>query len=376
MWRCFLRPSVEIREAQNQVSALTIVTGAHKAPASGTSSDPSSGPTTESVQTKVVHVGNWFSDHSSTVISDTVTIVSIFVVAMILRKVVRTFIRRAVDKAAMRAESRPGRFLEAGLLMGAERRMQRTRALGGVLGSIASVTIMVIAALMIIEQLHIPTGPLLASVGGLSVAVGFGARDVVTDLLAGIFMIMEDQYGVGDFIDAGDARGTVEDVGLRITQLRDIDGVVWYVRNGTIKRVGNQSQGHARAIVDVPVAYSENPSRVSDIMVETAHRLFEDPMWKASFLSEAPTIAGIESIEGDHMMMRVSMRTAPRTSSEVARELRYRLLAAFDKAGVKVGLPTASGSGGVENFGVTSSSRVGGVTRSDGNPPLKGQSID
>jgi len=330
------------------VSALTIVAGAHKAPSSGTSSDPSSGPTTESVQTKVVHVGNWFSTNSSTIISDAITIVSIFVVAMILRKVVRTFIRRAVDKAAVRAESKPGRFLEAGLLMGAERRMQRTRALGGVLGSIASVAIMVIAALMIIQTLKIPTGPLLASVGGLSVAIGFGARDVVTDLLAGIFMIMEDQYGVGDFIDAGVAKGTVEDVGLRITQLRDVDGVVWYVRNGTIKRVGNQSQGHARAIVDVPVAYTENPSRVSDIMVETAHQLFEDPMWKASFLSEAPTVAGIESIEGDHMMMRVSMRTAPRTSSEVARELRYRLLAAFDQAGVKVGLPTASGSGGVE----------------------------
>jgi small conductance mechanosensitive channel len=251
-----------------------------------------------------------------------------------------------VEKAAMRAESKPGRFLEAGLLMGAERRMQRTRALGGVLSSIASVTIMVIAVLMIIDQLHISTGPILASVGVMSAAIGFGARDVVTDLLAGIFMIMEDQYGVGDFIDAGDAKGTVEEVGLRITQLRDVDGVVWYVRNGTIKRIGNQSQGHARAIVDVPVAYTENPSRVRDIMVETAHQLFEDPAWKASFLSEAPTVAGIESIEGDHMMMRVSMRTAPRTSSEVARELRSRLLFAFDEAGVRVGVTAAAGIAG------------------------------
>jgi moderate conductance mechanosensitive channel len=324
-----------------------VITAAHKpssAPGAGSSSAPSTDPT-GSLSTKAEHVGNWFSDHTSVIVSDAVTIVSIIVVAMILRKVTRTFIRRTIEKAAMRAESKPGRFLESGLLMGAERRMQRTRALGGVLGSIASVTIMIIAALMVIQQLHIPTGPLLASVGGLSVAVGFGARDVVTDLLAGIFMIMEDQYGVGDFIDAGVAKGTVEDVGLRITQLRDPDGVVWYVRNGTIKRIGNQSQGHARAIVDVPVSYTENPSRVSDIMVETAHQLFEDPMWKASFLSEAPTIAGIESIEGDHMMMRVSMRTAPRTSSEVARELRSRLLTAFDEAGVKVGLPAASATG-------------------------------
>ena len=330
------------------MSAVSAIAAAHKAPTTGGSSDPSTDPT-GSLTTKVVHVSNWFSDHSGVIVSDAIAIVSIIVVSLILRKVTLTFIRRAVDKAAMRAESKPGRFLESGLLMGAERRMQRTRALGGVLGSIASVTIMVIAVLMVIDQLHISTGPILASVGVMSAAIGFGARDVVTDLLAGIFMIMEDQYGVGDFIDAGDAKGTVEEVGLRVTQLRDIDGVVWYVRNGTIKRIGNQSQGHARAIVDVPVSYAEKPSRVREIMVQTAHQLFEDPEWKACFLTEAPTVAGIESIEGDHMMMRVSMRTAPRASSEVARELRSRLLAAFAEAEVKVGLTAASGTNGSED---------------------------
>jgi small conductance mechanosensitive channel len=297
----------------------------------------------------VEHVGNWFSDHSGAIITKTVTIIAIFVAALIIRKITLTFIHRAVDKAAGRAESKPGRFLEAGLLMGAERRLQRTRALGSVLSSIASVTILVIAFLMIIDELHISTGPILASVGVISAAIGFGARDVVTDLLAGIFMILEDQYGVGDFIDAGDAKGTVEDVALRITQLRDVDGVVWYVRNGTIKRIGNQSQGYSRAIVDVPVSYTENPQRVRDVMVETAHMMFEDQGLKGSFLSEAPTIAGIESIEGDHMMMRVTVRTAPGKSAEVARELRGRLLAAFDEAGVKVGVPAASGTNGISD---------------------------
>lgn len=333
-------------------AAVSLVTAAHKSPAGGaTPSTPAPPPTpTGTLTTKVAKASNWFSDHSGAIISHVIAIASIIVVSLILRKITLTFIRRTVEKAAMRAESRPGRFLEAGLLMGAERRMQRTRALGGVLGSIASATIMIIAALMVIDELHISTGPILASVGGLSVAIGFGARDVVTDLLAGIFMIMEDQYGVGDFIDAGDAKGTVEEVGLRVTQLRDIDGVVWYVRNGTVKRIGNQSQGHARAIVDVPVSYTENPSRVRDIMVETAHQLFEDPLWKDSFLPEAPTVAGIESIEGDHMMMRVSMRTAPRKSSEVARELRSRLLTAFDEARVRVGITAASGTNGPEDI--------------------------
>ncbi|NUP50301.1 MAG: mechanosensitive ion channel [Catenulispora sp.] len=324
---------------------MSALVPAHAAATPTTPGSPSSDPTT-SLSEKAKGVGDWFSHHSGAIITNLVTIVAIMITALIIRKITLTFIRRAVDKAAMRAESKPGRFLEAGLLMGAERRLQRTRALGSVLSSIASATIMVIAALMIIDQLHISTGPILASVGVISAAIGFGARDVVTDLLAGIFMIMEDQYGVGDYIDAGDAKGTVEDVGLRITQLRDIDGIVWYVRNGTIKRIGNQSQGYARAIVDVPVSYTEKPLRVRDVMVQTAHQMFEDPEWKNSFLSEAPTVAGIESIEGDHMMMRVTVRTAARSSAEVARELRGRLLAAFDEAGVKVGIPAASGTGG------------------------------
>jgi moderate conductance mechanosensitive channel len=328
------------------VSPEVFLVGAKNSAAPGSPPPSPSSTPTESVKQQAVHVSNWFSEHSGNIIGGAVTIVCIFVASLIIRKITLTFIRRAFDRAAMRAETKPGRFLEAGLLMGAERRLQRTRALGGVLSSVASATIMIIATLMIIGELHISTGPILASVGVVSAAIGFGARDVVTDLLAGIFMIMEDQYGVGDYIDAGDAKGTVEEVGLRITQLRDIDGVVWYLRNGTIKRIGNQSQGYARAIVDVPVSYTENPSRVRDVMVETAHQMFEDPQWKDSFLTEAPTVAGIESIEGDHMMMRVAVRTAPRWSAEVARELRQRLLFAFDEAGVKVGNTAASGTNG------------------------------
>lgn len=288
------------------------------------------------VTEKAVTVGDWFSKNGDTVVKDIAYIVGIFVCALIIRKITLTFINRAVEKAANRAASKPGRFLEGSLLMGAERRHQRTRALGAVLRSTASVAIMAIAVLMIISKLDIPTGPILASVGVISAAIGFGARDVVTDLLSGVFMILEDQFGVGDFIDAGDAKGTVEDVGLRVTQLRDIDGVVWYVRNGTVKRIGNQSQGHSRAVVDVPVAYTEDTARVREIMLDTAHGLFQDPEWKDRFLDEAPSVAGIESIDGDHVMMRVSLRTAPQKSAEVARELRLRLKNAFDETGVRV----------------------------------------
>ena len=141
------------------MSAPAVIAAAHKSPAPAPS--PSPNPT-GTLTTKMADAGNWFSDHSGVIISDAIAIASIIIVALVLRKVTLTFIKRAVDRAAMRAESKPGRFLETGLLMGAERRMQRTRALGGVLGSIASVTIMVIAVLMIIDQLHISTGPILA----------------------------------------------------------------------------------------------------------------------------------------------------------------------------------------------------------------------
>jgi moderate conductance mechanosensitive channel len=281
-------------------------------------------------------VGNWFHDHADGLVQGTATIVGIFVATLVIRKVTLTMINRAVERAAMRAESKPGRFLEGSLLMGVERRHQRTRALGAVLRSAASVTILLIAVLMIISVLNIPTGPILASVGVLSAALGFGARDVVTDLLSGIFMILEDQYGVGDTIDAGDAKGTVEDVGLRITQLRDVDGVVWYVRNGTVKRIGNLSQGHSRAVVDLPVAYTADAVRVRELMTEVATDLFNDSDWTNRFGPEAPTVVGIESIEGDHLMMRVTVRTAPQKNFEVARELRLRLKAAFDREGIQI----------------------------------------
>lgn len=303
-------------------------------------SDPtapgSPSPSGDNITKQASALGDWFRVNGHIIVSDSVSIVLIIVAALVIRKVTLTFINRAVEKAAARAATKPGRFLEGSLLMGAERRHQRTRALGSVLRSVASFAILAIATLMVIDVLKIPTGPILASVGVLSAAIGFGARDMVTDLLSGVMMILEDQYGVGDFIDAGDAKGTVEDVALRVTQLRDVDGVVWYVRNGTVKRIGNLSQGHSRAVVDIPVAYSEDTARVRELMIETANELFADMQWKDRFLEEAPTIAGIESMDGNHLMMRVSVRTAPQKSFEVARELRQRLKTAFDVAGVKV----------------------------------------
>jgi moderate conductance mechanosensitive channel len=241
-----------------------------------------------------------------------------------------------VHHANQVAESKTGqRLLESGLLAG-ERRRQRTSAIGSVLRSLASAVIFMVGGLMVISAVQISVTPILASVSVVGAALGFGARDLVGDFLAGVFMILEDQYGIGDTIDTGQAVGTVQEVGLRITKVRDADGVIWYVRNGTIDRIGNKSQGWNRAIVDVPVAYTEDIGRVREIMTMTAEELFEDEKWRGRFMTEKPKVVGIESLDADMVVIRIQAQTAPQKSTEVARELRARLKKALDEAGVAV----------------------------------------
>ena len=153
-----------------------------------------------------------------------------------------------------------------------ERRAQRALTMGSLLRSIVTGVIAVIVLIMAIAQLGYNIAPLIASAGIIGLALGFGAQSLVKDFLSGIFMIFEDQYGVGDVIDLGEVSGTVEAVTLRVTRLRGIDGTVWYVRNGEILRVGNQSQNWARTVLDVSVGYGEDLARVRRVLKEVAQR--------------------------------------------------------------------------------------------------------
>src|SRR6185295_10414314 len=155
-----------------------------------------------------------------------------------------------------------------GLLVNAERRRQRSAAIGSVLRSVASFLILGTAALMVLGTFEIDLAPLLASAGVAGVAIGFGARNLVTDFLSGVFMILEDQYGVGDQIDAGVATGEVIEVGLRVTKLRGDNGEIWYVRNGEVKRIGNLSQGWATAALDVQVRAEEDLDHVRSVITQ------------------------------------------------------------------------------------------------------------
>jgi small-conductance mechanosensitive channel len=273
-------------------------------------------------------------------VSAVLRIIFVLLVAVI----VRFLAHRAINKVTARAAAAAGNGKpDAAHVLVGERRRQRAHALGSVLRNVASVVIFGIAAVTIAGDLGLNLAPVLASAGVLGLAIGFGSQSLVRDFLAGIFMLLEDQYGVGDVIDAGDATGTVEAVSLRVTRLRDVNGVVWHVRNGTINRIGNESQGWARAVVDFPVAYDQDLPQVRQTMKETADQMWTEPRWH-DVIMEEPEVWGVESVSSDAIVMRLVARTLPLRQWEVARELRERLKNALASALVD-GEPVATAIG-------------------------------
>jgi small-conductance mechanosensitive channel len=245
-----------------------------------------------------------------------------------------------------------------------KRHIERLKALGTVGGVIASATgydsarhdkriataatiikssvsfiIVGTAVLMILDLLGIPLAPLLASAGVAGLAIGFGAQSLVKDTLSGLFMIVEDQYGVGDVIDTGTAVGTVEEVTLRITRLRDGDGVVWYVRNGEILRLGNRSQGWSVAVVDVQVAYTEDVARVTGILGAATEPLATEAPWK-DLLLDPPSVTGIESMAQGLVTLRVTAKVRANERDTVQRELRTRIKSALDAHQIRIPMPS------------------------------------
>ncbi|MBM9508370.1 mechanosensitive ion channel family protein [Streptomyces sp. KK5PA1] len=284
----------------------------------------------------------WVDDNWAGWLSGGLRIVLILLIALVLRNVVRRTITRLIDRMNRGAAAAANTTL-GGLLVNAERRKQRSAAIGSVLRSVASFLILGTAALTVLSVLQINLAPLLASAGVAGVAIGFGARNLVTDFLSGVFMILEDQYGVGDVIDAGVASGTVIEVGLRVTKLRGDNGEIWYVRNGEVKRIGNLSQGWATAVVDVQVGTDEDLDRARRVIAATAEELAKDDPWDEK-LWEPVQVLGLTSVSAESVVIQVQAKTMPGESAGVARELRWRIKRAFDEAGIVItsGVPVAT----------------------------------
>jgi len=267
--------------------------------------------------------------------------VVIIVFALALRWVVNRLIDRMIRHAANGV--RPNGVAQAKIgakdaprsEIAAQRRRQRAEATGSLLKSIATGIIMTIAVVTILASFGIPIAPLLTSAGILGVALGFGAQTLVKDFLAGIAMILEDQYGVGDVIDLGEASGTVEGVGLRVTRLRDVDGTVWYVRNGEVIRVGNSSQNWARTVLDVTVAYDADLDQAQRILAKVADDMYHEESY-AGIILEPPEVWGVERFDKDGVVIRAVLKTAPLQQWAVARSLRGRVKHQFDAAGITI----------------------------------------
>jgi small-conductance mechanosensitive channel len=266
------------------------------------------------------------------------TALLILLAAWVANRLVRRAIRRLVASmseerglAALRAPTALARTGEIPSL----RRVQRAETVGALLASIASFGIWTLAGLMALGTLGLDLGPLIAGAGIVGVAIGFGSQNLVRDFISGIFMLMEDQYGVGDVVDAGPATGTVEGVGLRTTRLRDVNGTLWHIPNGEIRRVGNRSQGWARALVDVEVAYSTDLDEATQTIEQVAHAMWRDEQW-APRLLEQPEVWGVEELGPDGIRVRLVAKTRPLEQWKVARELRARLKVGFDRAGIEV----------------------------------------
>ncbi len=280
-------------------------------------------------------------------------ILIILLVAWILRKIAHKVIGRAVSRLVEQAKSdTEAKLNSAGKMdLGSraakainmiherqERSSQRIETIADVLKSLASAFIYAVAILLSLSELNIDLAPLIAGAGIAGLAVGFGAQSLVRDFLAGMFILIEDQFGVGDVVDVGDTSGTIEKVSLRTTTLRDVSGVVWTVPNGEIRRTANHSQLWARAILDIGVSYDTDIDQASEIMKAVADELWGEQNPDATILEE-PGVWGVQELGDDAVVIRLVVKTDPSEQWAVGRILRARIKKAFDEAGIEIPFP-------------------------------------
>ncbi len=291
--------------------------------------------------TQLANAADW-------VVGKPAALIGLILIGLIVRWVLHRVIDRIVRQAASGmlpdrisravAGGKVGAALNLNEDPGYTRRVQRAQAMGSLLKSIVSGVVFTVVALMFISELGYDIAPLIAGAGILGVALGFGSQTLVKDFLSGIFMIFEDQYGVGDEVDLGEAAGTVEAVSLRVTRLRDVNGTVWYVRNGEILRVGNMSQNWARTVLDIRVAYGEDLARVQRVLADVAHDLWADDEFTGRVIEE-PSVWGVQELGVDGVVVRLALKTAPLEQWAIAREMRARIKARFDHEGIEMPFP-------------------------------------
>lgn len=347
-WRCSDSAGIPFRRARpgyvRDVLALSAPSGLPETLEDGCGDDPSF------ICEQVYELTNGNEDLTAVidwVLHRPLTILFIFVVAWISSRLARRYVLRVVEKFVASDSSATARRLQQiGIdlpetIIGDEpdpRRQSRASSIANVVGSTVSVLIWTVATILIIDELGFDLGPFIAGAGIAGVALGFGAQGLVKDCIAGLFMLIEDQYGIGDFVDLGEAIGEVEEITLRVTRLRGLDGTVWHVPNGEVRRVGNTSQLWSVALIDVDVAYDSDLEATRELMLSTTHEVCGSDHWNEQVLGQ-PKVLGVESLGADGITMRMIVKTTPGSQWALQRELREALKSSFDAAGIEIPFP-------------------------------------
>lgn len=285
-------------------------------------------------------VSSWLTWFTGTPLRLLVIVLIGLITLLIVRRVIKTMTDHLAEGTLMNRRglrelgaTDVGAALLRSNPLASARRAQRARTIGSVLRSTSTLVIGSIVVLMLLDEVGMNIAPLLASAGVVGVALGFGAQSLVRDFLSGTFLLLEDQYGVGDTITVGDVSGTVEAVALRITKIRDESGTLWFIRNGEILKVGNRTQGWSRAVVDVAVAASTDLTQARAALARAGEHVKADPIL-ANYLQEDPQVVGIESLAAGSVLLKIQVRTDPAMQWDVARALREAVRRELDTAGI------------------------------------------
>lgn len=262
-----------------------------------------------------------------------IRILLILVGAVLLRVVLLVAVRRTVRQVIAGAQAKAEKSPQSPLL--SARVVQRANTLGSVLSNLITWTMVIGTLGAILSELGVAVGAIVAGAGIVGAAVGFGAQSLVRDLISGLFIVFEDQFGVGDSVDLGQATGVVEAVGLRVTQVRDTQGVLWYVRNGEVLRVGNHSQGWSRVVLDVALPYETKVDKAKAAIMKAAEGLVKDSSFGKQLIGR-PEVWGIEVLSGEQIVLRLVQQVGPVDSDAVARELRARIKDELDAAKIRL----------------------------------------
>jgi len=274
----------------------------------------------EKIQQFIKAIIPWLLDHG-------IKLIIIAAAAWLLNLIISRIVKRAVRVAVVADEKTSPE---------AEKRREDT--LIRIFNGAVRIIIITLAAMMILQEAGLKIAPLLAGAGIAGLALGFGGQYLIRDIITGLFIILENQYRIGDAVNIDGTAGTVEDISLRRTTLRDLDGVQHHIPHGDIKRVSNRSKGYARINLNIGVAYNSNLEHVIKVINQTGTGLAEDPLYK-EFITKPPQFLRVNDFADSAIIVKILGETKPLKQWEITGELRKRLKIAFDREGIEIPFP-------------------------------------